>query len=224
MGLLLLMGVAACKKSGVAITPLASLNVVNASVNLGTVKANFTGAGQYASATSIGYGANNSYSVRAGITIPFTIVAVADTTQPVFNAMLNLNGGGIYSLYLAGQSGSVDTLLVAETIPLHTDSSCGVRFINLSYNSNPVTVTLSTTPTTAEFSNISYKQSSAFKTYPAGAANGSYIFQVRDGATGNILSTYTLIPPRFLNCTLVLKGMIGGTGANAPGLQRVNNY
>lgn len=223
--ILLIALTAGCKKTHITTTPLASINIVNAAVNVPGIKVNFMNLpGQYASIPTISYGGNKTYSVLANLTVPVAIVTTSDTLHPIYSGNLQLTGTGIYSLYLAGQSTAVDTILVRETIPVHTDSSCGVRFINLSYNSSPITITLSATPTVVEFSNLAYKQASTFKTYPALAGNTSYAFQVRDAGTNTILSTYTLSTPRFFNCTLVWKGMVGGTGANAPGIQRVNNY
>ncbi len=219
-----------CKKDSVSLTPLASLNLVNATVNAGAVKANFTnvsgkGGGQYYSqiTTSVNYGSNNVYGVLAGRTIPIT-VAPADTTQPVFGGNLSLTRGGIYSFYLAGQAGAVDTLLVKESIPHHGDSSCGVRFINLSYNSNPIIITQAATPTVIEFNSLRYKQFSEFKTYAASLAVKSYAFQVRDAGTNALLGSYTLSTPYFQNVTLAWIGQGGGSGLAAPKVIRVNNY
>ncbi|HEY4147273.1 MAG TPA: hypothetical protein VGM41_00020 [Chitinophagaceae bacterium] len=221
----LFVGLAGCKKDSVTLSPLASLNIVNASVNLGTVKVNFTGLkGLYSSiSTTVAYGANTAYGANAGVTVPVTIVP-ADTTQTAFSGNFSFVTGGIYSFYLAGQSTAVDTILVKENIPSYTDSSCGVRFINLSYNSSPVVVTLASSITTNEFSSTPYKQMSGFKKYPALVANGTYAFTVRDASTNALIASYTLTTPRFFNCTLALKGMIGGTGTSAIGVMRVNNY
>jgi len=219
---------AGCSKSSVSVSPLASLNVVDASVNVATIKANFTGTGLpnfYATNTvTVAYGANNVYGVNAGVTVPLTIINNADSTKAIYQSNLNLVNGGIYSLYLAGQSTAVDTIFVKETIPSYTDSSCGVRFINLSYNSNPIIVTQSATPTVVDFTSLSYKSYSSFKTYPALAANATYTFQVRDAGTNAILATYALTTPRFFNCTLAWIGQTGVTGTNAPKIARINNY
>jgi len=225
--LLLTICISGCKKSTVTLSPLASLNIVNASVNLGTVKVNFTDLkGLYSSiTTTVAYGANTPYGVNAGVIVPVTIVPTSDTTKVAFTGSFTFDNGGIYSLYLAGQSTAVDTVFVKENIPSYTDSLCGVRFINLSYNSNPIKVVLSTSSTVTEFPGMAYKQVSSFKTYPAKAANASYVFQIKDAAKDSLVATYTLTTPRFFNCTLALKGSWGTTsGTNALGVMRVNNY
>src|SRR4051812_45364015 len=110
---LLIAGFAACSKDSVELTPLASLNVVNGTVNLGTIKSNFTGPGaaNYYSTitTTTGYAANTAFGVRADMAVPLAIVATTDTTKPVYTNTLNFTNGGVYTLYLAGQSTAVDT-------------------------------------------------------------------------------------------------------------------
>ena len=211
----------------VTLSPLASLNIVHASVNLGAVKVNFTDLkGLYSSiTTTVAYGANTPYGVNAEVSVPVTIVPVSDTTKPVLASQFTFVNGGIYSLYLAGQSTAVDTVFVKDNIPSYTDSLYGVRFINLSYNSVPIKVTLSTAPTTVLFSTLAYKQSSDFKSFPGKVTVATDTFQVRNANTDSILAKYPIVKPRFFNCTLVWKGSWGTTtGTNALGIMRVNNY
>ncbi|MES2328197.1 MAG: hypothetical protein V4539_01255 [Bacteroidota bacterium] len=226
--MLIMAAVAGCKKNAdVSLSPVASLNFVNASVNVGTAKAVFTGVGGtnfYSAATAVAYGANTVYGVTANISVPMTVVNYADTTKAIASANLNLTNAGIYSLFLAGQSNAVDTIMVKENLPTYTDSVCGVRFINLSYNSNPITITLSTSTTVEEFSGLSYKNYSAFKSYPSLAATPNYTFQVKDATTKAVLGTYAFTPYRFFNVTLAWIGQTGATGTNAPKVIRVNNY
>lgn len=222
----------ACKKDTPAVTPLSTLNFVNATVNLGVVKANFTntttkgGSYQFYSqiTTSVGYGANVIFPVLSDVGTPLTIAPVADTTMPAYSGSLNLANGGSYSLYLAGSVGSVDAILLRDTLPHYSDSVCGVRFINLSYNSNPIIAVQTISPATIDFSSLSYKQISEFKTYAAGVVNTSYSFQVRDAGTDSVLGAYTLTTPYFHNVTLAWIGQKGATGLNAPKIVRINNY
>ena len=220
-----------CKKTTIGIRPLASVNLVNATVNLAGVKANFSWEGnkggiQYYSqiSTTVGYATNYVYSVLAVPNVPLIVVSSADTTKTILQTSLTFNNGGIYTLYFSGIVGAVDTLLVPESLPGHTDSTCGVRFINLSFNSKPILVTQSITPTVMEFNSLSYKQYSDFKDYPASPNNKAYTFQVRDGGTNALLGTYSFSAPCFRNVTLAWVGQTGGSGTYAPKLIRVNNY
>ena len=108
-----------CKKNTVTLSPLGSLNIVNACVNLGAVKVNYTDLkGLYSSITTTvaSYG-NTAYGVNAGVNVPITIVQSADTTKTAFTGNFTFDNGGIYSFYLAGQSTEVDTIQVKENIP-----------------------------------------------------------------------------------------------------------
>ena len=214
---LIVWAMGACKKNSLETSPLASLNVTNAVVGGKTVKLN---SNLVDSATNYNY---KAFGIRPGSTSIYLYPA-GDSTHPYYNNMPSTINGGIYSLFLAGNLATqVDTLFVQEAIPVYSDSSCGVRCINLCVNGSPIKVNLTATPTALEFPVLSYKQLSAFKTYPALSVNGTYSFQVRDTAN-TVLATYSLATPRFFNCTLVWKGMKGGTGTNVPGVMRVNNY
>jgi len=221
----------ACRKNVIYVAPTAALNLVNATVGEAAVKVNWTNVSnkstsQYYSqiSTAVGYGTNYVYGVLSGQAIPMTVVATTDTVNAIFKASLNLSRGGIYSLFLAGNVSTIDTVFIQESIPVYGDSSCGVRFINLVSNSNPIFIRQTSTPTVTDFSSIGYKQYTSFKQYPAAAANKSYSFQVVDGTTNGVLATYVLTTPYFHNVTLAWIGQAGGTGAAAPKVIRINNY
>ena len=218
----------ACKKETLKTTPVASINIVNASVNLAASKTSFTTPGAatyYLITATIAYGANTVYALSANTSVPLTVINSADSTKVLYSNTLNFLNGEIYTLYLAGTATATDTIQRKESsIPSYKDSSCGVRFINLSYNSTPVKVTLSTTPTVNEVASLAYKEQSDFIKYDASLSNNTRIFQVRDASTNVILASYTLTVPRFVSCTLAWIGQTGATGTNAPKVQRINNY
>lgn len=206
-----------CKKVGIEMQPIGSLRIVNAVVGGGTVKLN--------SNTLDSVSSNNVkvFSLHAGISSVY-VYPVSDPAHPYVNEQLQIGDGEMYSLFLGGISSVIDTLLSRDNFPEHLDSVCGVRFVNMYYNSPTLNITLSTSAGMPEFSNVGYKSVTPFKTYPALAKNGSYIFQVRDATTGALLLSYTLVVPRFFNVTLALKGIVGGTSSKGLGVIRVNNY
>jgi hypothetical protein len=228
------LALSSCEKDEEVIE-VASVNVINAAVNSVVVKVNYLGtpviwSSYTGTAGTVSFSANKMYTLPAGSNVPLTIVPTNDTLTPIYNSNLSLNAYDLYSLYLAGQAPTYETVLIKENIPQrYQDSIIGFRFINLSPNSPAVSVSLSTTPTVTEFADVSYKQSTEFKTYPAKKVTTSYVFQVKNAATGALITTYThsltATPGRFWNVTLVLKGLVGTTtGTNAIGIQRVNNY
>jgi len=219
----------ACKKSDIQVTPLASINIVNATVNSTVVKANFTNnTGVFGTTSlSVGYGGNTVYPLPAGNNIPVTITATADTLHPVYYVPISAASGDYYSLYLCGQTGAIESILMKDNFTTRQDSTFGIRIVNLSFNSGPINMTLSTATTTNEIANIAYKTVSDFKAYPCKATSPAVTFQLRDAATGKLLGSQAFTVgtmPRFHNVTLVLRGMVGGTGSAALGLQMVKNY
>jgi len=210
---------------------MASLNMTNAIVEAAVVQANWTNVGNKVSsqpysdiAITVNYGSYWVYSVLANRTVPLTVVPTTDTTDAMFAGNLNLSAGGVYSLFLAGQMGAVDTVLIHESIPRYGDSSCGVRFINLVYNGNPIFIQQLSSPGVVDFPAMGYKQYSGFKQYLADVNHSTYNFQVVDNTTNAVLATYTLSTPFFQNVTLAWVGQVGGAGLNAPSIVQINNY
>lgn len=227
----------ACKKEDKVFQSVATINVVNAAVDVVSVKASTSEKPIVYSKTTdvVNFGANRFYSAARG-SAQITVVATADTTKMLFNRKAEL-GIGFYTLYLAGQNPNVDTLFRKEdnfpfiktdvTRPTSTDSVVNVRFVNLSPNSPALKINVRNS-TTNEVDNFSYKSIGNWKAYPNKATGTTaYIFEIRNASTNAILLTYTFnatATNRFLNVALVLKGLVGATGTNAFGVQVVNYF
>ena len=221
----------ACKKSSDT-TPnpaLASITVVNATLNIGSLKVNRYQSGlSYATLSdSIVYESAIEYPISSG-NQPITIVLTRDTTNILYKNVFNFLPYKSYSFYLAGQTPDIKAFSFQDNIPVYKDSTAGVRFINLSQNSNPVSINLQGNSTgQTEFTNLSFGQISQFKSYPANQISGAvrtYTFEVRDLSTGNLLITYTWPFAVEKNNTLVISGLINGAGSNALSVFSVNNY
>lgn len=197
-----------CKKDDVKSISLASLNITNAIVGGTAAKL-----GSYP--VTITNNSFSQYTLRPGSQTLY-IYPSTDSLHPYYNGSIAPGAQETYSLFLAGQSsGTIDNVLIKDTIPHRTDSSMGIRFINLSPNSNPLNITLSATPTVNEVSNLTYKNYTGFKTYTA-FYNASYTFQVRDASTNTVLASVSYTSstvPRFANVTLVIRGLQGGSPA-----------
>lgn len=216
-----------CKKDDKPTPQLTSVNIVHAVLNTSAIKVNPTGSEiTYISYTdSIRFGAAKVYSLPAGMESPVTIVATADTTKPLFRATLPTGAGEIYSLFLTGQYPQADTVWVRDELNNYTDSLVGIRFINLSPNSNGVKVNIKGNTTQYEATDLGYKQITAFKQYAAKSSNTNYQFEVRDAVTSTLLTSFTLAYTRFHNHTLVIKGLSDvTTGANAISVFSVSPY
>ena len=218
----------------------ASLTIINAVAGSAPLVTNFSNEPLqwYKSARQLTYGtfsANlNMFAPVDGIT-PVNLYTYPDTAahqQPLFSLQLNLQRYSIYTLFLVGQPGDTDTLFTTDVPAYHspTDSTTGIRFVNLSPDSDPMSINIKGQTPGSETGSLSFKSITPFKNYPAGKAINSYIFEFRDAATGTLMSTYTLGnfnsasgSPRFRNVTIALKGLKGGAGASALGTLLINN-
>jgi hypothetical protein len=210
--LVTLFGLQACKKTSIITSPLASVNVTNVVVG---------GTALTYNSTTLTVG-NNNYSqltMNAGNST-LNLYPAATPGNPYYNQTFQTSNGDNYSLFLSGVSPSaIDDILVKESYTNYNDSVCGVRFINLSPDSNPISVNVMGQENGSTINSLAYKAYSDFIQFPATVANPRYAFQIRDSATGNILASYTLTTPYFNNVTIVVRGLI-----SAPAVLLVKNY
>jgi hypothetical protein len=209
----------ACKKDEIKTIPMASFAVVNAVSGGITAKLG-------SNATTISNNGFAQFSLNTGSNDLY-VWPINDSLHPyVTYSKFMVVDNEMYSLFLTGTSAAPEGVLIKETIPYRTDSTAGIRFINLSPNTNnkPINVTLSTSPTVIEIANLGYKQYTEFKTY-MGTYNSTYTFQVRNDTCASPkppLGTVALpasAVPRFANITLVIRQ----NGAGGVSIFRVNN-
>lgn len=249
---LLLAGAVSCSKQSVPPTP-SSLTIINAVVGSAPLVTNFSGTDPitwylgadqiaYNTFSTDAYGNNNQMASYSGMQ-RLALYQYPDTLQkskPLFNLALNLPPGSINSLFLTGTVNAPDTLFVTDQLPFHpvSDSATGIRFVNLSPNSPPVSINILGINNGSEVAALPYKGITGFKSYPATQAISSYIFEFRDAATGTLLTTYTAdginntdsdpyFPSkiwRSRNTTLALIGLPNGSGDAAQTVLMINNY
>jgi hypothetical protein len=222
----------ACQKTKVVPAP-ASITVVNAMAENSSIVPKFGSdtAGRYYMGPTYGstmvpvwYGASQLYSPVAGVT-PLLVVPSTDTGFTIFKGSLTFNSGDIYSLFLSGDTAHADTMLVKDNIPYYSDSSAGVRFVNLSMGGKALTINLDTDPGNMEFPALGYKGITGFKKYDASPAAGDhYNFEIRDQASGDLLTTFTWSFPRFRNMTVVIAGSTDPGSATPLTIFSVNNF
>lgn len=239
--------VLSCSKSK-ALPGSASLTIVNAVAGSNYLVTNFSGTDSltwYAGATLLVYNDTTAYNQFSGYRgkQPLAIYRYNDTlphSVPFFNGILDLPVGSIHTLFLAGTLSNPDTLLTTDHPPYHplSDSSAGIRFINLSPGSNPVSVNIQGAANGSEAVNLAYKGVTAFKNYAAGTEVNSYTFEFRDMSSGALLGRATISAMvtaagvssdlnrlRYRNYTFVLDGLPGvTTGPSAQVVFRTNNF
>lgn len=204
---------AGCKKeSATTLSPLVSLNVTNVVIGGSDLTLN----------TSTQVVPNNSFfqfALSAGNS-RIDLYPAATPASPYYDETIQTANGGYYSLFLTGSSpAAIDKVLIKESYKNYTDSLCGVRFINLSPGSDPISVDVAGQAGGSTVQSLAYKSYSNFIQFAANQANGSYNFEIRDAATGNLITSYSLATPYFHNVTLALMGLPGsGT------ILQVNDY
>jgi len=230
---LILLGMAiiaiGCKRESNIINemPITALTVINAVPDSNPLLTGFTFdstvSTYYPSVQQIGYGAFFEFSVPSGNS-PIVIYQVSDTLKPFFKRIVNLQPHGIYSLFIAGDTSNIDTLLTIDTPPYHssTDSSVGIRFVNLLQGSSPISINIQGNTYASEVGSLAYKNITNFKNYAATSNTNSYVFEVRDAKTDTLVTTYSYTSlDRFKNITVVLSGV---NSNNSLLTFKVNNY
>lgn len=223
--LFLSLGFMSCHKSGSIVAP-SSVTIVNALAGSDPIVPVF-GIGNppnFENAVQINYGSSQVYSPLSGNT-SLSIKPITDTNHSIFNGNLDLKPGGIYSIYFSGNLTKPDTLLSWDIIPVHADSTVGIRFINLSPGSEALSINLiGTSDPVSAYNSLEYRKIGPFKSYPAHAGAASeYDFEIRNAKTGDVLATFNWSYSLFKNTTVVISG-VENSGDNPIIVFTVNNY
>jgi len=222
-----------CQKENADITGYtATVTLVNAVASYNTeIKMNFTGKEFiFAKAKPLNYyyydGKYTLGTLTFGVpmgNVPLSIALANDTTKLIFNQAVTFTPGDAYSLFMHGRPENASGLLVKDQIPVRTDSSTGIRFVNLSPNSNGFRINISGAPIGSAVDNLPYKGISDFISFPAKASNQAYNIEVHDAVTNDLLTAFYYYDiARLKNITLVIRGLVN----DSPGLElvRINHY
>jgi hypothetical protein len=216
-----------CGKSNNSNPTVSAFNIINAVNNSQGIIPNFGDSSiVYATHQQVPYASSYLFSPSTG-TSPLTLVQATDTSHIFFSGNFKLIPGGIYSLFVSGDTlTGTDTLYSVDNIPYYpvTDSVIGIRFVNLSKASLPMSVNIQGTPTPIA-NNLTYRQLTAFQTLPAIlSVGGSYTFEVRDAVSDSLLTTYTLNFSPLKSQTLVIAGQELVNATVPLNMFSVNNY
>lgn len=234
----LVLGLYSCKQNLVSPdSTVASFNVVDANVGSASLFVNIFNQpvvySKFTTSNYITYGKSNVYSPIAG-TNPISFTQSTDTLNRLFQANFSFQKNDSYTFFLTGTKTQPDTVLIHENLPARTDSTAGIRFINLSPGANPISVNIKGQANGSEVQSLAYKKYTTFKSYKADHTVATYVFEFRDQATGTLLFTYTLSGVNtqsstvvnnvlFRNITLALIGQPAG-GTVAQSVILVPNY
>lgn len=242
MSILICGAIVSCKKEA-PLPVVTSLTMINAVAGSAPLTTDFSQNGYlpyYYGALQLPYGLYNEAS-RLPIDKedqPLRLFQFPDTTstsKPLFNLRLQLEKGSINTLFLTGTVDHPEHFITTEIPPFHNvaDSTFGVRFINLSYQSRPVDIYLITGTSEKVVTGLAYKSVTDYQGFKAIAASENYTFEFRDQQTQSVLASYVFDEVgkasgnlwRFRNFTLAFIGLPGVTqGAEKQNTMMIPNY
>jgi len=184
---------------------IAALNVVNVLPNsapLILVQGSISSViGEFSNIDPLSYGSTAVLTPMSGSETFYAVQSNTDTatvgskgTDFMFNGVLNFKAGSLYSLFITGEdTTNPDFLFVQDVLSAITDSSIGIRFVNLSTGSYPMSINLEGNPNGSEVGNLPYKGMTSFKQYINNSTIIDYLFVVRDAATGDSLTQFDFL-------------------------------
>lgn len=221
-----------CKKGSNIIKPApqSSITVVNGVINSDPIIMDYYNTHPisifYNTAKEISFGASQEFSITSG-EIPLAIYQLSDTVNTLLKKSFNITKGSIYSLFLAGTDpANPDYIFNQDHPPYHSiaDSVIGIRFVNLSPNSNPVSINLQGSPNGSSVSSLAYKAITDFKDYPYKSSVSQYVFEIRDATSGDLLTTYTYNLVPYQNITICVIGQEGALATVPISAVQENNF
>jgi hypothetical protein len=200
----------------------ATINTVNAvAAPAVDLKVNFTGLDiQYSPVQTLGFYTYDglfvngllTYAVPADREIPLKVVLSNDSSKILFNKPAAFDAGSSHTLFVTGTLQQPEGILVDDALPLHRDSTVGIRFINLSPDAGTISINLSGEAPGSTASNLAYKSYTDFILFPAKAENEYYFFEIRDSVTGNVITELFFDVARMRNETVMMRGTLYGEG------------
>ncbi len=220
----LFVAMAACSSDDNDFVPVVSLKVVHSAVDAPALHVDYFGrdtAITYSINPALSFGSNDRFTVAAGENRNILFVNSQDTTSTVLSTTVNLPAGNISTLFLTGRDSNVNTLLLEDQLLQHSDSTAGIRFINLAPDSQNLVFEADQGISPVS---LGFEEATGFQEVDATASNGSYNFEIQD-ASGNVLTTYSTTAPVFRNTTLAIIGLVDdGAGGNSLQVVRVDSF
>lgn len=225
----LAIGLGACNKNSVSPSAVSSFTIVNGVMGSTALRTNFSGNPKvsFSSWQTVTQNSNVEISSYTG-SVSLGLIPTSDTTKIVYDSTMELAPWSIHSLFVGGTVSAPTYVFTTDTIPNTDDSVIAIRFANLYSGVGAVDVVLNDGTGTVVQAGMVYPAVGSFMLFHVGTGYpSSYPFQFKDAATGTLIASYTLgTLTAYLHKDLavVLKGMTGGTGANAKGTFLVKYY
>ena len=222
LGLIFVVALVACKKNNDAPTSTSlttTLDIVNASSD--TVNFYLNGTRLNSNSNLYPYLTSGYISVLAGTQnyqIKKAFNSTTSTVQALFNISLSLDTAQRYSLFIAGET-QAQAFKTIDTLQTGTsDSTCFVRFVNASPDSNKYDLVVGNT---TKFANKGFRKWSSFLSTDTGSVAPVVLYQA--GTTTEVAKgTVALQAQR--SYTIYSTGKLTGAGSSKLGLAvMVNN-
>jgi hypothetical protein len=146
-------------------------------------------------------------------------VNVTGTTTTVINGNLDVEADKYYSVFAVDQVSEITAIVLVDDLTMPAAGKAHVRFVHLSPDAPAVDVAVASSGAVV-FSNIEFKESTAFTPLDA----GTYNLDVRVAGTSTVA---TVLPPITLQAgkiyTVFAKGFLEGTGVQALGAEIIVN-
>lgn len=133
-----------------------------------------------------------------------------DSTKPFFSQTISSGPGVRHNLMVTGTPDMPEYLYLHDQPQRPADSSTGIRFVNLVHNLPHIGINISGQPVGSEVADLPYLQASPFKLYNARAGQRTYVFEMTDKNTGELLYTFPFTVVPFTNTNVCLRGLKDG--------------
>ena len=209
---------ASCEENEPDVPQAATVRVVNAILDVGEIDLkDFQGNFSLSGLDQINYAFSQRYTVPARTDIALDVAPTSDTLDILFSDVLRFDeAGSIITIVLFGDSTRVESFTIEESFSNYSESIYGIRFINLSEDSEavrPRAISLDTTGIrdTMVYDAISFREATAFNQVESGERIENWTFQYVDDENNVLYSTtvplfFFFTPPTFRNITIPLVG------------------
>jgi hypothetical protein len=177
-------------------------------------------------ALAFGAAGPTEYFVVPAGSVNFRVATPASGTlaaQNILTVPIPLETDKYYTLAAAGTAAAPTGVLIPDDLTLPTAGKNYIRILNLVSNGSGIDLAVGTG--TPIITNIAYKAVSGYVAIDPNAATAPYAFQIRE--TGKTTQLGATVNFSTLNVgrkyTLILRGLVGRTGAQAPTITQVTN-
>lgn len=207
-----------CEEDEPDVPQTATIKIINGVQDIGTIEVkDFEGSISVSSPELIRFGRRSRFTLPINNATDLIIVPEEDTLNVVLSEKITLEkAGGIYSLFLYGDTIQVQSFIIEEQFSNYTDSIFGVSFVHAAIDLEAVSVkaiqmdTAGVADTTIVSTSLMFQSATVFTQFEATSGIDNYTFQYLNNKD-SVLASFSIDPLRrrekvFRNITLPLIG------------------